>query len=90
MGNLSLSAKRDLAFVGLAVFTSLGIWSPGWAAPLWQTLTLYGIAFVFLIPALKLGRETGFDPISNAAVPAGAVVLMMLAAISYFVWELFL
>ncbi|MCA9256398.1 MAG: hypothetical protein KDA33_12210 [Phycisphaerales bacterium] len=90
MGNLSLNAKRDLAFVGLAIFVCLGIWSPGWAAPLWQTLTFYGVAVVFLIPALKHGRETGFDPISNAVVPAVAVVLMMLAAISYFVWELLL
>ncbi|MCB9856823.1 MAG: hypothetical protein H6818_14170 [Phycisphaerales bacterium] len=89
MQNLSPNAKRDLSFIGLAVFVSIGIWSPGWQAPIWQTILLYALALVCLFPAIKNAKETGLDPIGNAIVPVISGVLMMLSAISYFLWEMF-
>lgn len=89
MQKLSSNLKRDIAFVGLGIFVVLGIWSPAWAAPLWLTLAFYAVGFVFLIPAVRNGRETGFDPLSNAVVAVLSVAAMMVGAISYFVWEMF-
>ena len=89
MQNLSPNTRRDLSFIGLAIFVSLGIWSPGWQAPTWQTVTLYVLGIICLIPAIKNARETGLDPIGNALVPALSGALMMIASISYFLWEIF-
>lgn len=89
MQNLSPNAKRDLSFIGLAIFVSIGIWSPGWGAPAWVTILLYVLAAVCLVPAIKNAKETGLDPIGNAIVPAISGALMMLAAIGYFLWEMF-
>lgn len=90
MKNWSPNVKRDVAFSLLAVVVALGIWSPAWQAPIWVPVILYGLGVVLLVPAVKNGREVGFDPISNAIVAVLSVSVMMISAISYFIWEFFL
>lgn len=90
MKNWSPNLKRDVAFALLAIFVVLGIWSPAWEAPTWLTVLFYALGVVFLIPAVKNGREVGFDPLSNAIGAVIAVAVMMIGSISYFVWEMFL
>ena len=90
MKNWSPNLKRDLAFLGIAVFVVFGIWGPAWEAPVWVMLVSYLLAVACLVPGVKNGREVGFDSIGNAIIPVASVVLMMIGAIGYFVWEMFL
>jgi len=68
MSDWSTNLKRDLAFVGLALFVLLGIWSPAWGAPFWQSLIFYLLAIACLIPAVTFGREIGFDSLVGGSV----------------------
>lgn len=90
MSNWSPNLKRDLAFVGMTIFVVFGIWGPAWEAPFWVMLVSYLLAAVCLVPAVKNARELGFDSIGQAIVPILSVALMMIGAMGYFVWEMFL
>ena len=89
MKNWSPNLKRDVAFSLLAIVVVLGIWSAAWEAPIWQPMVFYGLGIVLLVPAVANGREVGFEPLSNAIVAVISVGVMMIGAISYFVWEMF-
>ncbi len=90
MKNWSVGMKRDVAFVGLTIFLLLGIWSPAWDAPVWQSLLLYLLAVGCLVPAITYGREIGFDSLALALVPAVCVGVIMFGSLAHFVWEFFL
>lgn len=90
MSHWSTNLKRDLAFVGLALFVLLGIWSPAWEAPFWQSALFYLLAIGCLIPAVAYGREIGFESLAVALVPAICIAVMMIGALGHFVWEFFL
>jgi len=90
MSNWSSNLKRDLAFAGVAVFIVLGIWSPAWSAPVWQTLLFYVFAIACLVPGIKHAYETGMDSLATALIPAICLGVMMFGAIGHFVWEFFL
>lgn len=81
----TINKRRDVSFIILSAILAFSFWSSAFGVPGFVRWSLYLVAAIAAVPAVKNAKETGMD-FSVALVPWICIAVVALSSLSHFFW----